>query len=190
MDSAGGGFSEKRLDLRERQLNWIEVGAVGRQEKHARAGGLNGFANGSGFVGWQVIQDDGVAGHELWGQDLLDISEEGGTVHGPVDGHGRHHAIKCQAANKGRRLPMAMRNRGAAALASRCATILSGHLGRCAAFIDKNEARRVEIGLGFEPSLTLQCYVRTILLGSVRCLFLRVTPRRLKNSCTTLGGGR
>ena len=190
MDCAGGGFSEKRLDLRERQLNWIEVGAVGRQEKHARAGGLNGFANGSGFVGWQVVQDNGVAGHERWGQDLLDISEEGGTVHGPIDGHGRHHAIKCQVANKGRRLPMAMRNRGAAALASRCATILSGHLGRCAAFIDKNEARRVEIGLGFEPSLTLQCYVRTILLGSVRCLFLRVTPRRLKNSCTTLGGGR
>ena len=113
MDCAGGGFSEKRLDLRERQLNWIEVGAVGRQEKHARAGGLNGFANGSGFVGWQVVQDDGVAGHERWGQDLLDISEEGGTVHGPIDGHGRHHAIKCQAANKGRRLPMAIREPGA-----------------------------------------------------------------------------
>ncbi len=127
MDGAAGGFSEKRLDLRECQLIWTEGGAVGRPEKRARASGLNGFENGSGFVGWQVVQEHGVAGHESWGQDLLEISEEGRAVHGPVDGHGCHHAIKCQAANKARCLPMAMLNRGTAALASRCAAILSGH---------------------------------------------------------------
>jgi len=38
-------------------------------------------------------------GTSVWG---LDISEEGGAVHGPVDGHGRHHAIKCQASNNAR----------------------------------------------------------------------------------------
>ena len=65
-------------------------------------------------------------GTSVWG---LDISEEGGAVHGPVDGHGRHHAIKCQASNNARRLPIAMRNQGTAALASRCAAILSGSLG-------------------------------------------------------------
>ena len=37
MDGAASGFSENRLDLRERQLDWIEVRAVGWQEKHARA---------------------------------------------------------------------------------------------------------------------------------------------------------
>jgi hypothetical protein len=52
MDGATSGFSEKRLDLRECQLNWTEGGAAGRQEKRACASDPNGFANGSGFVGW------------------------------------------------------------------------------------------------------------------------------------------
>ena len=52
------------------------------------------------------------------------------------------------------------------------------------------EALGIEIGLGIEPGAPPARYVRPVLFGGVRRLFLRVTPRRLKKSCTTLGGGR
>ena len=85
---------------------------------------------------------------------------------------------------------MAMRDWVAAALAFWRAAGHSRHLGRSPAFIDEDEALRIEVGLGFKPGAPPARYVRPVLFGGVRRLFLRVTPRRLKNSCTTLGGGR
>ncbi|CAO3432396.1 hypothetical protein [Azospirillum argentinense] len=51
-----------------------------------------------------------------------------------------------------------------------------GHLGGRAAFIDEDQPLRVQARLGIEPSLTAGGYVRSILFGSVRRLFFRVTP--------------
>ena len=93
---------------------------------------------------------------------------------------GRDHAVEGEPADEGRGLPMAVRNRGAAPLASGRASIQAGHLGRRPAFIDEDEAPGLEVGLGVEPGLSPARYVRSTLLGGVRRLFLRVTPRRLK----------
>jgi hypothetical protein len=85
---------------------------------------------------------------------------------------------------------MAVRYRGTAALASGRAAVHAGHLGRRPAFIDEDEAFGIEVGLGVEPGAPPARYVGPVLFSGVRRLFLRVTPRRLKKSCTTLGGGR
>lgn len=85
---------------------------------------------------------------------------------------------------------MPMRNWGAAALSLGRAAIKPGHLCRCAAFVQKDEALGIEVWLGVEPGTPPPGYVRAVLFGCMRRLFLRVTPWRWKNPCTTLGGGR
>lgn len=85
---------------------------------------------------------------------------------------------------------MAMRDRGTATLTFGRSAIHPRHLGGRAALVDEDQTLGIEVGLGIEPGTSATCYVRAVLLGCVRRLFLRVTPWRLKNVCTTLGGGR
>jgi hypothetical protein len=183
-------FLRMALIFRERHFDRIEVRAVGRQEEHDGAGGLDGFADGDWLMGGQVVEDDDIAGLEDRTQDLLDIGEEGLSGHRAVDGHGGDDAVGGEAADEGRGLPMAVRDRSAAALASGRAAIHTGHLGRRPAFIDEDEALGIEVGLSIDPGVPPARYVGPVLFSGVRRLFLRVTPRRLKKSCTTLGGGR
>ena len=121
---------------------------------------------------------------------LIFIGKEGCPGHRTIDGHGGDHAVEREAGDQDGGLPVAMEDGSAATLAPGSATIHAGHLGRGPAFVDEDQPLGVELGLVFEPGLTPACDVRPVLLGSVGRLFLRVMPRRLKNPCTTLGGGR
>jgi uncharacterized membrane protein YfcA len=85
---------------------------------------------------------------------------------------------------------MAVRHGGTAAVAPGRAAVHPRHLGRCAALVDEHQAFRVKIGLALEPGRAAGSYVGAVLLGSVRRLFLRVTPWRWKNRQTMLGNGR
>ena len=77
MDCALGSFTQVRLELGERLLDRVEVGAVGRQEQQVGAGGLDDIANGLPFVAGQIIHDDDVAGRELGHQDLGHVGSKG-----------------------------------------------------------------------------------------------------------------
>ena len=142
------------LDLRERHLDGIEVRAVWRQEHQAGTGCFNGEAHRWNLVGGQVVHDDDIPGPQGRDQNLFDIGEEGGTSHGAVQRHGRGDAGQPEAANEGCRFRMTMRHWRATPLAPRGPAIHPGHLGRCAAFINKDKLFRVEIRLTIEPGLT------------------------------------
>ena len=182
----GGGFSEECFDLGERQLDWVEVRAVGRQEAQLGACGLNRLADGRRFVSRQIVHHDDVAWLECGREDLLDIGEERRAVHGSVERHWRRHPFKTERANECGRLPVAMRHGRPAALASGRAAIAAGHLGRGSAFVDEDQALGVEIGLPIEPGYASPGDVRSILFASMRRLFLSVTSWRWKNRQTML----
>src|SRR5690606_23407670 len=155
------------LDLGEGHLDRVEVRTVRREEQHDGPRGLDGLPDAGGLVGRQVVKDDDVAWPEDRGQDLLDISEEGGPGHRSIDGHGRYYAVEGEAADEGRCLPMAVRHRGSATLAPERAAVHSRHLGRGPAFVDEDEALGVEVGLRLEPGAPPARYVRPALLGGV-----------------------
>lgn len=127
-------------------------------------------------MGGQVVHHDDVSVAQRRPHNLFDISEEGRTAHGTVERHRSGDARQPESADKGRCLPVPMGNRSAAALATWCAALHAGHLGGGAAFIDEHQPLRVQVRLGVEPGLAALGYVRSILFGSVRCLFFRVTP--------------
>src|SRR6478672_13143306 len=70
---------------------------------------------------------------------------------------------------------------GTQAAASGCTTVYPGHLGRGPGLIDEHQAFGLEIELPLEPVPTPLQDIRSVLLGSMRRLFLRVTPCRSRN---------
>jgi hypothetical protein len=54
------------------------------------------------------------------------------------------------------------------------------HLGRSAGLVNKDQVRRVQAGLLVTPGDPRGGNVGTLLLGGVRSLFLRVSPRALR----------
>ena len=168
----------------------FEVGAVGRQEQDAGACGLDSFSDGDGLVAGRLSRMTMSPGLRVGARTCFDIGKEGCPGHRPIDGHGGEDAVEREAGDQSGGLPVTMGDGSAATLAPGSPAIHAGHLGRGPAFVDEDQALGVEPGLVFEPGLTPACDVRSVLLGSVGRLFLRVMPRRLKNPCTTLGGGR
>ena len=59
-------------------------------------------------------------------------------------------------------------------LTARSATVTARHVGGGPGFVDEDQALGVEIELPVEPGLALLGDVGAVLLGSGRCLFLRV----------------
>ena len=117
-------------------------------------------------------------GARVGARKRLGIGGEGVAVHRAVDDHGRGQAVEAQARDERRRLPVAMRNRGAAALAAWAAAAQAGHLGGRPGLVDEDELRRVELGLELEPGLAARAHVLPLLLTGVRRLFLNVIPWR------------
>ncbi len=112
-DGALLGDAHPVLDLREGLLDRIEIGRVWRQEPEPGAGGVDGFANGLGFVAAQIIHDDDVSRLQCGHQLLLHIGQKTCAVDGPVEdirggepicaqgteeGHGAPAAVGCKAA--------------------------------------------------------------------------------------------
>ncbi len=92
-------------------------------------------------------------------------------MHRPLQDHGGGKAIDAQTGGEGGCLPMSMRDRGTAALATLRAAAQAGHLGRGSGFIDEHQPAGIEIGLLDEPSQPARRDVRSVLLGGVRGFF-------------------
>lgn len=93
-------------------------------------------------------------------------------MHGAVEDHRRAHAFEPERADEGGRLPMPVRDRGAAAGAMHRAAIAPGHLGRGAGLVDEHQPFGVEIGrLGDRRERAKRAIIRAELeaiLASVR----------------------
>ena len=82
-DPAPGGFdgaffclAKQGFELGEDPLDWIEVWAVGRQEKQLCPDGSDGAANCRPLVGAEVVHDHDVARFEGGAEELLDVGKE------------------------------------------------------------------------------------------------------------------
>ncbi len=76
---------------------------------------------------------------------------------------------------------MPVRHAGPQSFTAGRSAIATRHVRRCPGLIDEDELLGIEIELAIEPFLAPLQDVGAILLGRVRCLFLRVIPRRAKN---------
>jgi len=100
------------FQLGEGLLDWVEIGAVGREEEQPGASCLNGGAYGRSFVARQVVHNDDVAARELRCHNAGYVGGEGIAVHWPVEHPGRDHAGPAQPGHECRGLPMAARHTG------------------------------------------------------------------------------
>ncbi len=122
-------------------------------------------------MGGQVIHHDDVAWPKGLDENLLDVGPEGLGIHRPVEDHGCYQARKPERAREGSGFPVSVRNRGAAATPAKGTTTQARHLGGRAGFIDEDQTRRIEVGLGVEPVLSVHGDVWPFLLTGMRRFF-------------------
>ena len=128
----------------------------------------------------QIVHDDDVAGGEFGRKDLAYISAESIAIHRAIEHKRRHEAADPQPSREGRRLPMAVRNRGKTTLSFRSPPAEACHLGGGRGLVDEDQPFRIKIELPLEPLLASSLNVAALLLGGMRRLFLNVMRRRLK----------
>ena len=79
------GCAEERFELGEGQFDWIQVGAVRREEPELGPDGVECGADRGMFVDGKVIEDDDISRAQRRHQDLLDVSEERRMVHRSIE---------------------------------------------------------------------------------------------------------
>ena len=93
-----GRAARKGFELRKRQLDGIEVRAVGRQKPEARADAFDGGLHLGLLVHGEVIEDDHITRPQRGDEHLLDVGEKRGIVDRAVKDGGRREAIHRSAA--------------------------------------------------------------------------------------------
>ncbi len=146
----------------------------------ARAGGLDDLADAFDFVGGEVVHHYGVALAEGWRQDLAQIGPERLAVHRAIQHPWSLDPVAAQAGNEGQGLPVAMGDCGDQPLALWRAPAQARHVGLHPAFIEEDQARRVEAGLRLAPFQPGLRDVGTLLFGCMGSLFLNVSPCRFR----------
>jgi len=135
---------QDRLQLRKRQFNRIEIGAVFRQKPELGADVLNRPSDRWTLVTGQVVHDDDVAGGERRRQDLLDVREEAGAIDRTIKHGGRGEAGDAQRAEKRGRVPAPIRRVVGDPCAVEAPAIAANQIRPDATFIEKHEARGIE----------------------------------------------
>lgn len=174
-------LAKQGLELRERLLDGIEVGAVGRQKAQLGTRSLDRGTDLWPLVDAQIVHDDDIAEAERRGEELFDPGEEGGAVHRALENERRGQAAEPEPGDEGGRVPVPVRDRGMKPLAARTPPVEPRHLRIQARLVHEDQFRRVEIGLARGPCQPGRRYVLALLLFGVTGLFLRVIPRRSKN---------
>ena len=169
-------LSEHGLELGEGFLDWIEVGAVGREEPQGCTGGFDQFLHRCPLVARQVVHDDDVTGPQFRYQHLADIGLEPVAVDRAIEHHRRNYAGRAQTGHQRGRLAMAVREAHPQALALGAAAMAAGHVGRGPGLVDEHEPLGIEIELAIEPVVPLLQDVGPVLLDCMASPFLRVMP--------------
>ena len=97
--------AQVRFEFGECHLDWVQVGAVGRQEQEPASGFAHGFGGGGIPVRGEVVQDDNGARFEFWYQHLFDVGGKGLTIHRALDDPGCNQRVGAEACDEGLRAP-------------------------------------------------------------------------------------
>jgi len=179
LQGAGSGLAQMRFKFGESQFNGIEIGAVRRQVADANPSSRKQLADVMDFVGGEVVEDERIALAQLRTEHLLKISRENLGIDGTFDQKRSFDAFMAQGRNEGGALPVTVRDGAETTLAHRAATMVAGHFGVQACFIDKYQLADIPAGLLLSPMPPGGFNVRPILLGGARRFFYssdRVVP--------------
>ena len=144
VDRAAAGFADDGFEFGEAQLDGVEVGTVGRQEAQRRAGRFNSVAHAVDFVRGEVVGNHHVTGLQRRYEDLFDVGEEAGPVHRAIEDPRRGEPRHPQRGDEGTALPPTLGRVIGDPLAAKAASIAPQEIGGDPAFIQKDEASRVE----------------------------------------------
>ena len=106
IEAARARRAEKRFQLRERQLDRIEVGTVGREESEGRTRLCDRDSDLGLLVDREVVEDDDIARPQRGHQYLLDIGEEHRAINRSIEDGWRAQAVEAKRGDDGVRLPM------------------------------------------------------------------------------------
>lgn len=119
----------------------------------------------------QVVHYNNVAGYQYWHENLFDIGSERYSIHCAVEHHRRSHPRQPQRTGKGRRLPMAVRDRSTTTFSAKRLSANTGHFGAQAGLIDEDKPVGIEIELTIEPVPTALQEIGAFLLQCMCGLF-------------------
>jgi len=152
------------FELGERHLDGVQVRAVGRQEQHPGALGLDGGFGIGTFVGGQIVEDDDVAFRQSWCQLGFNPGIEDDPVHRLIDDEGRGQAPMAQSGDKGLGFPVTEWGLRPKPQAFERASAQPGHLGGGAGFVDEDET----VALAPQPRLpTAPGFTRRRYFGAI-----------------------
>lgn len=117
------GGAQERFQLRERELDRIEVRTIGREESNDRPDLLDRGPYLWLLVGRQVVEDDDIARAQRRHQHLFDVGEERRTINGPIEHRGRAQPLKTERGDDGVGLPVTARAVIAESDATRAAAV-------------------------------------------------------------------
>ena len=148
MATAGG--ADDGLQLREAELDRVEIRTVRGQIPEGRVGALDGVANAVDLVRAEVIYDDDVAGLQRRHQDLFDVGQEADAVDRAIEDAWRSQAGDPDRLEKCAGLPPRTWRVIVDAGPAQGPAVPSEEIGGDASFIEKHKAGRVP---GRRPSL-------------------------------------
>ena len=140
--STAGGPHEG-FELREAELNGIEVRTVGRQIAEHGADALDRGADTRDFVRGEVVGDHDVPGSQRGHEDLFDIGKGTRPVDGAVEDPGRGQAGDPQRREKRTCLPPGARRAVVDAGPAERTPIPPQEIVRNAGFVEKDQACRI-----------------------------------------------
>ena len=173
VDRAAAGFADDGFEFGEAQLDGVEVGTVGRQEAQRRAGRCNRVAHAVDFVRGEVVGNHPVTGLQRRYEDLFDGGEEAGPVHRAIEDPRRGEPRHPQRGDEGTALPPTLGRVIGDPLAAKAAPIAPQESGGDPAFIQKDEASRVERRGSRRPLRAGGRDVGAIVFGRAYRFFLR-----------------
>lgn len=159
------------FELGERHLDGVHVGAIGRQVEDLRSPLSDSLADTGHFMRRESVEHHDIPALEGRREDMSNIGSEGIAIHRSVKHPGCGHSRQSQASDERHCFPVPEGRAIAAALTDRCPAIEPGHLRVDARLIKKDEALRVDEGLGCPPQLATYRHVRPILFGCAQGFF-------------------
>lgn len=162
---------QNRFQFRKTQFDRIEVGAVLRQEPELGTGHLNRLPHGGTLVATEVVHHDDVADAQRGHEHLLDVRQEARAVDRPVEDGRRRQAGDAQRRNERRGVPASIRRVIGDAHAALAAAVPPDQVGADTAFIEKQEAARVQARRRVLPGDSRQRHVGAGVLGRVYRFF-------------------
>jgi hypothetical protein len=173
------GLAQMCLQFAEGLFDRVEVGRILRKVAQRCSNSFDGVPNACDLVSGKIVHDDDIATIEGRSQTLLDIADEGRSVHWPIYHEGRNHPIISQTGHEGDRFPMPVRRVANQSRAPWAPPSKSHHLSGGGGLVDKHQPGRVKHALLSIPAPARAGHVCSVMLRGAQAFFLKVTLCRM-----------